>query len=347
LKIEVIVNKSNKDKGHQSKKKCRYPAPKPTRKRIGDRVNEDDIVLKIGTGSLKSGGMPGGFFWHIYYKDEKAGKIYINYDISSNRAEIQIFINQKSQGKGIGRVAYKRACELSQYSEIYATMRKSNTASLKAAFAAGFRAIPSDSNQVQMLWSKLSFSIEAFERLPEKLPRSSYVDFLLLLGNLKPALRIKISQNENIVDLSHWCETNDFYFLLGKDDYAFIAKNKTIANNIEIIDISTSPHEYELGKMLGYPDCCCKKIAKICEENIDKYEDVFINEFNVKNSYVLINPKGYKEGYALISHIPCSPTCEYSLRIAQKSFYIISRYNDRESFKIWVNAWKEYFFLDY
>ena len=338
----MLMGKAIKRKEHRSKKKLRHPVPPPTKKRIGDRVGEKDVVLKIGKGSQESGGMQGGFFWQIYHKEERAGKVFINYDINRSQAEIQIFINQKSQGKGIGRVAYKKACDSSQYTEIYATMKKSNIASLKAAFAAGFRTIPSESNQVQMLWSKTDFSIEAFEALPENLPKSSYIDFLLLLASLKPALRIKISQDENRIALNDWCETNDFYLLLGEDSYVFIAKNKTMAKNLEQIDTSSFSHEYELGQLLGYPDCCCKKIAAIGEMNIDTYEEEFINDSNFKGAFELINPKGYKNGYALISHIPCSPTCEDSLLIAQKSLYIVAQYNDRKSFQIWKNVWKQY-----
>lgn len=336
------MGKTIKRKMLRSKKQLRYPVPPTTKKRIGDRVEEKDVVLKIGKGSIESGGMQGGFFWHIYHKEERAGKVFINYDKNRSRAEIQIFINQKNQGKGIGRIAYKKACESSQYTEIYATMKKSNTASLKAAFAAGFRTIPSESNQVQMLWSKTNFSIEAFESLPEKLPKSSYIDFLLLLASLKPALRLKIYQEENRIALNDWCETNGFYLLLGKDNYIFIAKNKTEATNLEQIDTSSFPHEYELGRLLGYPDCCCKKIAIIGEENIDKYEKKFISGSIFKSAFELINPKGYKDGYALISHIPCSPTCEDSLLIAQKCLYIVAQYNDRKNFQIWKNAWKQY-----
>ena len=62
---------------------------------------------------------------------------------------MQIFLNQKSQGKeGIGRIASKKACEESEYPEIYAAMRKNNIASIKAAIVADFKEIPSESNEI-------------------------------------------------------------------------------------------------------------------------------------------------------------------------------------------------------
>ena len=338
------MNKSNK---YRSKKKRRHPLPPTTKKRKGDRVREDDVVLKIGKGSPKTGGMPGGFFWHIFHKEERAGRVYINYDKNKKRAEIQIFINQKNQGKGIGRVAYKKACELSNYTEIYATMKKSNIASLKAASAAGFIIIPSKTNQIQMLWSKINFPIQAFVELPNGLPKSSYIDFLLFLADLKPSLRIKISKYEHKRELTEWCEKNGFYLLLGKDDYLFIGKNKDMLSQLEQIDTSNLPHEYELGRLLGYPDCCCKRIADIGEKNIDDYEKKFIETSDFIGAFELIDPQGYKDGYALISHIPCSPICEDSLHIAQKSLYIIAHYKDRKCFEIWTNYWKKYVFKEY
>ena len=333
---------------HSSKKKLRHPFPAPTKKCKGDRVKEEDVILKRGKGSPKSGGMPNGFFWHIYHKEERAGKVYINYDKNNKYAEIQIFINQKSQGKGIGCVAYKKACELSQYEVVYATIKKSNIASLKAAFAAGFRIIPSKSNQIQMMWSNIHFTIEAFESLPQKLPKSIYIDFLLFLANLKPSLRIRVSEEENKNALNEWCKTNNFYLLFGKDNYIFIGKNKTIIKKLEETDTSTSPHEYKLGCLLGYPDCCCKKIADISEKNIDKYEEELIkNSSNFQGAFELINPKGYKKGYALISHIPCSYECKASLLIAQKTLYIVAQNNDRKNFLPWINAWKKYVLIKY
>ena len=71
-----------------------------------------------------------------------------------NALSAPFFINQKSQGQGIGRIAYQKACKESKYLEIYASMKKSNIASIRAAFAAGFKIVPSASNQVVMLWPK-------------------------------------------------------------------------------------------------------------------------------------------------------------------------------------------------
>ena len=227
------------------------------------------------------------------------------------------------------------------------TMKKSNIASLKAAYAAGFRQIPSESNQVQMLWCKIDFPIEHFESLPSTLPKSSYIDFLLFLANVKQSLRIKVSQNETIKNLKRWCDINGFSFLHDEDHFVFIANDEETNRRLKQLDTSSLSHEYELGCLLGYPHCCCKKIESIGEENIDEYEKRLIDNSNFEGAFNLINPEGYKKGYALISHIPCAPTCEDSLNIAQKSLYVISRYNDKECFEPWGEQWKQYVLRKY
>ena len=70
-------------------------------------------------------------------------------------ASIQIFLNKQAQGKGIGRIAYRMACEESEHDELYAHMRKSNEASKRAALAAAFEIVEDERiNQFVMLWKR-------------------------------------------------------------------------------------------------------------------------------------------------------------------------------------------------
>ena len=135
--------------------------------------------------------------------------------------------------------------------------------------------------------------------------------------------------------------------LYDKDGYAFIARDEKTIKNLEQLDTSNLPHEYELGCLLGYPDCCCKQIANIGEKNIDKYEMNLVNNSNFKGVFELINPQGYKDGYALISHIPCSSTRKDSLLIAQKSLHIIAYYYNKKCFEPWIQHWKQYILKKY
>lgn len=136
------------------KRKTRHPPMPNTKHRKGERVQESDVELRRGRGTQARGRKSGGFFWHIYHKDVRAGCVFVNYDETTAQASIQIFINRKSQSRGIGRIAYRRACEESGYSEVYAFMRQSNIASLRAAMAAGFHEVQPHTSQVTMVWKK-------------------------------------------------------------------------------------------------------------------------------------------------------------------------------------------------
>lgn len=96
----------------------------------------------------------GNFYWHIHCDSITAGKVFINFNKDKKAAYLQIFLNKKNQNRGIGRIAYRMACEQSSYNVVFAEMRKGNIASIKAATAAGFHPVPSESNQMLMCWKR-------------------------------------------------------------------------------------------------------------------------------------------------------------------------------------------------
>ena len=161
----------------KSKKKVKKPvrrrktAPyvEPYIKR--DPVSAKDVTLVEGTGTAKHGGGPGGRYWHIYVGEERAGYIYINIITDESFGEhpsVQIFINKSDRGKQIGRIAYRLACEQSAYDLIYAHMRKSNTASMRAAEEAGFTIVKRKGlPQLSMVWRRKK------SRSKDKSPESS------------------------------------------------------------------------------------------------------------------------------------------------------------------------------
>ena len=113
-------------------------APSPPQR---DPVTEADIHLVPIKGAADRGGGPGGEAWRIDVNGKRAGVIFINQIDEppvGRHASIQIYLNKPSQGRHIGRVAYRKAAEASEYDVIYAHMRKSNVASRRAAEEAGF-----------------------------------------------------------------------------------------------------------------------------------------------------------------------------------------------------------------
>lgn len=150
----------------------RRPTPKPKQRRVVRRkssapppaphikrepVSPQDVSLVKGKGTMERGGGPGGHYWHIEVGGRRAGNIFINWineEPYGEHASVQIHLNERERGKQIGRVAYRMACDGSQYNTVYAHMRRSNFASKRAAEEAGFKAIDDGRTQLTMVWHR-------------------------------------------------------------------------------------------------------------------------------------------------------------------------------------------------
>lgn len=146
--------------------------PKPRRRSAGNTpkpppvvahsplgpVEASQILLVRSRGTPKRGGGPGGEAWVIQAAGERAGSVFINIINEpplGTHASLQIFLNRESQGRQIGRHAYRAACFASQYNVIYAHMRKSNIASRRAAEEAGFQDVtPKDQTQLILRYAR-------------------------------------------------------------------------------------------------------------------------------------------------------------------------------------------------
>lgn len=125
-----------------------------------DPIDPIDIELTRSSGTKLRGGMQGGEAWIVKVKGKRVGSAFINITedpFRGKHASFHIFLNKPSQGRMIGRVAYRLACECSQYDTIYVHMRKSNVASQKAALYAGFvdATLPEES-QLVLVWNRQS-----------------------------------------------------------------------------------------------------------------------------------------------------------------------------------------------
>lgn len=122
-------------------------------------ISKDDVELVRVAGSRQRGGGVNGDAWIIMAQGKRAGTAYINMledEVRGPHASFHIFLNRPSQGRHIGRAAYRLGCEAAvRHSEIYAHMRKSNTASRLAAIHAGFvdATAPTDT-QLVLRWSR-------------------------------------------------------------------------------------------------------------------------------------------------------------------------------------------------
>lgn len=145
------------------RRQSKVPTPKPKPRKPQSetvKVNPSSVELVATRGSPGKGGGKGGEAWTVMSCGKRAGVIFINLIDEPPlglHASIQIFLNQKSQGQGIGRVAYRKAAEASRYDMIFAHMRKSNVASRRAAEEAGFtESTPPGFSQLIMCWSRRS-----------------------------------------------------------------------------------------------------------------------------------------------------------------------------------------------
>jgi RimJ/RimL family protein N-acetyltransferase len=137
------------------------PTPKPREtgpRNDVARATPAEVKLIKTKATRDRGGGREGESWRIDYMGKRAGTIFINVIEEppvGRHASVQIFLNKTSQGFGIGRIAYRAACESSAHDPIYAHMRKSNLPSRRAAEAAGFRDVtPPEHTQLIMKWSR-------------------------------------------------------------------------------------------------------------------------------------------------------------------------------------------------
>ncbi|MDX6406593.1 MAG: hypothetical protein QOH70_4048 [Blastocatellia bacterium] len=148
--------KNKKPLAKRLRRKSSAPPPAPHIKR--EPVDPNSVHLVEGKGTSKSGGGPGGHYWHIEVAKKRAGNVFINVikdDFFGEHPSIQIHLNQSARGRQIGRVAYRLACEQSGYDSVYAHMRKSNIASRRAAEEAGFEVIHNERiPQLSMKWQR-------------------------------------------------------------------------------------------------------------------------------------------------------------------------------------------------
>lgn len=180
-----------------------------------------------------------------------------------------------------------------------------------------------------------SFNLNAFTKLPSSLHPADYIDFFNFLNSSKPSIRFFCNNAYTIESLYKWCKLFGYKLLWFDKELVYISKFNIFNMLVSKVDNSYFSHTFVLGILLGYPYCCAKKLAKIGEVNIDDWEIKYFSK-NIPNDLRnLINPLGYHQGSALISHVPCSWDCKASLNIALKNFRTIKNYHSEKCFERW------------
>jgi hypothetical protein len=153
---------------------------------------------------------------------------------------------------------------------------------------------------------------------------STVIDFLVWCATDKPALRSQLLNHPDAVPVREWARLRGASFALDDAGFFCIARHAP-AEALLNLDRGAGRHEYQFGIMLGYPPCCASAIADAGEREID-HRSFLASHWYFEPPYHLISPAGYLNGAALISHVPCSPSCAASLRIAETvRDYVIAR----------------------
>lgn len=192
------------------------------------------------------------------------------------------------------------------------------------------------------------------------------LDIIYVLESSKPVTRILYDEENKelfnfLSEKNLYYELSDFKILkhtdttrsysdkgirISKDDkrkglyFLYIARDKKLVK--EARELEGENNNFELGKLLGYPECCCSFF--------DKYSEIAAKTTNDLTLYTFKESKGHKFPWqnnfclrcfdiSLISHFPCSFDCEKSRQIAMKNSEIIKKY-DTDITRYFSNALK-------
>lgn len=147
---------------------------------------------------------------------------------------------------------------------------------------------------------------------------SAVVDFVLFFAGAKQVARVELRERRGAAALASWCQQSGCHYACDAEGFACVSAESNVARRVLELDRSTVSHEMELGQALGYPLCCCNRVAQIGESQIDNYASQ-VSQWSFAGRYARINPAGYAKGLALLSHLPCAVDCDRSLSIAEQA----------------------------
>jgi len=170
------------------------------------------------------------------------------------------------------------------------------------------------------------------------------LDILYVKEGNKPCARILFDGNKEILSLlktnglsfavsdfkisKHTDKTRNYSDLAKVSDSGeqlmYVSKDKKIAEKAKKLE-STGKHA-ELGKLLGYPSCCCSFFEKHDTPTYDFTLSSFHDSSGYQFPWFSNNClRGFDIG--LISHFPCSFSCAETRKIAEKNFSAIQKHD--------------------
>jgi hypothetical protein len=143
---------------------------------------------------------------------------------------------------------------------------------------------------------------------------SAVTDLAQLITFVRPAIRTQVAgvPPESVRRLAWQLRC---FAAIDSEGFVVFSRRQTFSSKILTIDRSAGDHTYVLGRLLGYPACCCRAAALIGDHGLDAWA-VEIASRRFIGRFKAINPGTYQDGGALVSHVPCSERCLPSLSMA-------------------------------
>lgn len=151
--------------------------------------------------------------------------------------------------------------------------------------------------------------------VPTWMRPSARVDLAQLVGGVRPVIRSEFAGRPDLVQVRQWARRRGLYLLTDGGGFFALGSDSSTVRRTLRTDSRPGRHMVALGRLLGYPLCCCLAAARRLEEDLDAWAGVMSRRPFV-GLFKLIRPGGYGTGESLISHIPCSARCIASLAMA-------------------------------
>lgn len=169
----------------------------------------------------------------------------------------------------------------------------------------------------------------------------------MVAQGLKPSARIKVPRNRN-VDLIEWLESLHLQFAMGfeavqtsrdpemasewasfsngdfesdLESYLYIAPEKVLAEALR--DADERCDILEAGALLGYPDCCTHYFSELATHRSIAKNPIFFTYRSGLMANWVVNTCLLNGGFALVTHVPCSPNCLATLDLAGCAFSVL------------------------
>ena len=180
------------------------------------------------------------------------------------------------------------------------------------------------------------------------------VEMLCLLSDVKQVVR-QAYYEEELAHIEEFCQNNKLFLVrsrfkvipldadkkfsnkglrVSSDDdrkghlFVYISKDELLANKDSLFELQQN--HYLLGRVLGYPRCCCEFFKEHEPLRREKDNDFILPVLEAsqgeKFSFVT-NIFHRDQDICLLSHFPCSLSCEESIKIGKKHLEVLKKYD--------------------